>query len=97
ALLFALSALSRRAVTSYLGAVVIFFTSLVVWTVVAGELGHWQIAKIIDPLGITVLSEVAKTTTDAQKNALSLWSNSSLLINRAVWLAVGATIIAVTH
>ncbi|MFL5464776.1 MAG: M1 family aminopeptidase [Gemmatimonadaceae bacterium] len=97
ALLFSLSVLSRRAVASYLGAVIIFFTSIVAWTVVAIRLGQWELAKIIDPLGTTVLSEIARTTTDAQKNALSIWGNSSLLLNRVVWLAVGGIILAFTH
>ncbi|MFL5488601.1 MAG: ABC transporter permease/M1 family aminopeptidase [Gemmatimonadaceae bacterium] len=97
ALLFCLSVLTRRSVASYLGAVVIFFTSILVWVVVAQQLGQWELAKIMDPLGITVLSEVSKTTTDAQKNALSIWGNSSLLVNRAVWLSVAAIILAITQ
>lgn len=97
ALLFSLSVLSRRSVASYLGAVVLFFTSIFVWLVVAEKLGQWDLAKIIDPLGITVIREVSLTTTAAQKNALSIWANSSLLLNRVVWLSVAATIIAITH
>ena len=46
ALLFALSVLSRRAVASYLGAVVLFFVSIFVWLVVAEKLGQWELAKI---------------------------------------------------
>ncbi|MDP9177340.1 MAG: ABC transporter permease [Gemmatimonadota bacterium] len=97
ALLFSLSVLTRRAVASYLGAVVLFFTSIFVWIVVAEKLGQWELAKIIDPLGVTVIREVAQTTTAAQKNAFSIWSNSSLLLNRAVWLSVAAVIVAFTH
>jgi ABC-2 type transport system permease protein len=96
-LLFSLSVLSRRSVASYLGAVVLFFMSIFVWLVVAEKLGQWEIAKIVDPLGITVIREVSLTTTAAQKNVLSIWTNSSLLLNRAVWLSVAAIIIAITH
>jgi ABC-2 type transport system permease protein len=46
ALLFSLSVLSRRAVSSYLGAVVLFFMSIVVWIVVAEKLGQWELAKL---------------------------------------------------
>jgi len=97
ALLFSLSVLTRRSVASYLGAVVLFFTSIFVWVIVAEKLGQWDLAKIIDPLGITVIREVSQTTTAAQKNAFSIWSNSSLLLNRAVWLSVAVVIIAITH
>jgi ABC-type transport system involved in multi-copper enzyme maturation permease subunit len=97
ALLFSLSVLSRRAVASYLGAVVLFFASVFIWLVVAEKLGQWELAKIIDPLGTTVLREVSQTTTAAQKNAFSMWASSSLLLNRAIWLSVAALIIALTH
>lgn len=97
AVLFLLSVLTRRSVSSYLGAVILFFTSILVWVVVAEKLGQWELAKIIDPLGITVLREISLTTTDSQKNALAIWSNSSLLINRGVWLSVAAVMLAITH
>jgi ABC-type transport system involved in multi-copper enzyme maturation permease subunit len=97
ALLFSLSVLSRRAVSSYLGAVTVFFTSIFVWLVVAERLGHWELAKMLDPLGVVVVREIRQTTTDAQKNALSIWSNSSLLMNRVLWLSVAAIILVATH
>jgi ABC-type transport system involved in multi-copper enzyme maturation permease subunit len=97
ALLFGLSLLTRRSVSSYLGAVILFFISIFVYGIVASRMGMWELAKVLDPLGVTVLSEISKTTTGAQKNALDLWSSSSLLINRAVWLTVAATIVAITH
>lgn len=97
AFLFALALLTRRAVASYLGAVVIFFVSIFVWVVVARMLGQWEAAKVLDPLGLAVMSEFSQTTTAAQKNALSIWSNSWLLLNRAVWLSVATLIIVATH
>jgi hypothetical protein len=97
ALLFSLSVLTRRSVASYLGAVVLFFVSTFVWVIVAEKLGQWDLARIIDPLGITVIREVSQTMTAAQKNAFSIWSNTSLLLNRVVWLSVAAGIIAITH
>ena len=97
ALLFALSILTRRSVASYLGAVILFFTSILIYLVVAQKLGMWELAKIIDPMGLSVLREISLSTTAAQKNALSLWSSPAMLLNRAVWLSVAAVIIAFTH
>lgn len=97
AFLFSLSLLTRRAMSSYLGAVILFFMSIFVWLVIAMKLGQWELAKIIDPLGITIIREIAQTTTAAQKNVLSIWSNSSLLLNRAVWLSISAVILAIAH
>lgn len=96
-LLFSLSLLSRRAISSYLGAVIIFFASIVIWLLVAEKLHAWELAKVIDPLGITIVRQISKTTTAAQKNALSIWSNSSLLFNRALWLAVSLVVLAFTY
>src|SRR5215217_1926956 len=61
-LLFAVAALSRRAMAGYLGAVVIFFTAMSTWIYVAAKLGHWTLAKVADPMALTVISEIARTT-----------------------------------
>ncbi len=97
ALVFSLSLITRRAISSYLGAVVIFFTMIVVWLLVAETMGQWEIAKIIDPLGVTVIREISQSTTAAQKNAFELISNSSLLLNRAVWMAVAFGILVLAN
>ncbi|HEX6575956.1 MAG TPA: M1 family aminopeptidase [Gemmatimonadaceae bacterium] len=95
--LFLLSLLSRRALSSYLGGVLIFFVTAIVWAVVAKQLGHWDLARIIDPLGASVLSGISQTTTAPQKNVLDLWSSRELLINRAVWLSTAAILLAIAH
>ena len=97
AFLFSIVALSRRAMAGYLGAVVLFFTSFVVWQFLAGVFGYWKLAKIIDPLAITVMSEISKTTTPLQKNSFSIGLNPSLLLNRAVWVSLAVGILAFAH
>ena len=97
ALLFSAAALSRRAVAGYLGAVVIFFTSMSVWIYLAAKLGHWTLAKALDPMALTVFSEISRVTTGTQKNTLSLASYDALLLNRAIWLGVALVALAFTH
>jgi len=97
ALLFSAAALSRRAMAGYLGAVVLFFTTLFVWLYVAAKLGHWTLAKALDPLALTVLSELSRTTTAAQKNTLSLIDVESLLVNRAIWIGIALAALVITH
>src|SRR5215204_3896989 len=97
ALLFAAAALSRRAMAGYLGAVVIFFTAMSTWIYVAAKLGHWTLAKVADPMALTVISEIARTTTAMQKNSLSLASFDWLLVNRAIWLGVALAALAFTY
>jgi ABC-2 type transport system permease protein len=97
AVLFSMAALSRRAIAGYLGAVLIFFTTLFAWLFVASKLDNWTLAKLIDPLALTVFGEISRTTTAAQKNDLSLTLVESLLWNRAVWIGIGVAALAFTR
>lgn len=97
AFLFLLSLMTRRALSSYLGAVLLLFVGIFVWAVVAEKMGYWGLARIIDPLGMSVVSAISKTTTAPQKNVLDMWADSSLLLNRAVWLSISAAIVAIAH
>ncbi|HKY96631.1 MAG TPA: hypothetical protein VJL35_02140, partial [Gemmatimonadaceae bacterium] len=97
ALFFAFSLFTRRSVTGYLTAIVLFFMSLMVWLVVAGKFGRWDIAKVLDPLAMSVIQQLGNTTTAAQKNAWQPWSDSSLLLNRLLWITVGIAALLFTH
>ncbi len=97
ALFFSLSLFTRRSVAGYLAAVILFFTSVVVWLLVAMKFGRWDIAKIVDPLAMSVIQELGRTTTAAQKNAWLPWSDSSLLLNRAIWMSVAAAVIGIAN
>ncbi|HEX8338992.1 MAG TPA: hypothetical protein VF621_19890, partial [Pyrinomonadaceae bacterium] len=55
ALMFSAAALGRRGVVSYLGGAFVFFAAVVSWQLVAVKLGYWGLAKLTDPLGLTVL------------------------------------------
>jgi ABC-2 type transport system permease protein len=96
-LLFSAAVLIRRAIAGYLGAVVIFFAALSAWLLVAVRFGQWTLAKVLDPMALTVLSEISRTTTGTQKNSLSLTDFESLLVNRAIWLGVALAALAVTR
>lgn len=57
-LLFSLAQLSCKAMAPFLGAGLLFFLSLVSMDITAGELGHWELEKRLDPSGMTVLREL---------------------------------------
>lgn len=97
AIFFSLVALSRRAVAGYIGAVLLFVTAIVALQFVAEKMGHWGLAKIIDPLGLIVLGEISRTTTPLQKNSISIGLHPALLLNRAVWIAIALGVFALTH
>jgi ABC-2 type transport system permease protein len=97
AFLFSISALSRQAIASYLGSVLLFFVTMFSRQFVAGELGLWSLAKLLDPLGLTALSEISGSWTPAEKSALLVGMQGPLLANRALWLGIALSVLAFTH
>lgn len=97
ALLFSLSALSRKAIAAYFGSALLFFHSNFSWQFFAGKLGWWKLAKLLDPFCLPVLSELSKAWTPAQKNTLLVGLQGSLLVNRALWLGIALSALALTH
>jgi ABC-type transport system involved in multi-copper enzyme maturation permease subunit len=97
AILFSMAVLSRRVIAGYIGAVLLFFTAIFTLVFIAEKMGHWELAKIIDPLGLIIMREISRTTTPLQKNTLSIGLHLPLLLNRAVWLAVALGVFALTH
>jgi ABC-type transport system involved in multi-copper enzyme maturation permease subunit len=97
ALLFSVAALSRRAMASYLGGVVLFFGSMLTWEFVARELGWWGLAKLLDPLGLTAMSELSGAWTPIEKNARLIPLEGSLLANRLLWMGIAIGVLALTY
>jgi ABC-2 type transport system permease protein len=97
ALLFSMAALSRRAVVSYLGAVLLLVTALLNWQFVAGYLGRWELAKLLDPMGLTAMAELSRVWTPVEKNTRLVGLEGSLLWNRLLWLGFALGVLALTH
>jgi hypothetical protein len=96
ALLFAAAALTRRAIASYVGAVVLLAGAMFNWLYVGRKLGEWALAKVLDPFGLAVMSEISHGTTAAQKNTLSLALDGPLLWTRLPWLGLALAVLTVT-
>ena len=97
ALLFSLSVLGRKAFASYLGGFVLLFAALFNWEFLARHLGWWRLAKVLDPFGLTVMSELSKAWTPAEKNLLLVGLQGSWLANRFLWLGIALAVLAFTH
>jgi ABC-type transport system involved in multi-copper enzyme maturation permease subunit len=96
ALLFSMAALSRREMASYFGGVLLFLAAMVSWQFVAGELGRWELAKLMDPLGLTVMSALSKSWTPLEKSTRLIGLEGSLLSNRLLWLGIALGGLALT-
>ena len=95
-LLFCVAALTRRAMMSYLGGVVLFFTTMISWLFLARQLQRWELAKRLDSLGATVMSELVATWTPAEQNTLVIGLQESLLWNRVLWMGIALGVLALT-
>jgi ABC-2 type transport system permease protein len=97
AFLFSMAALSRRAMASYLGCLLLF--SLVVFSrgFVAGTLQWWDLAKLLDPFGMSVLGEISRLWTPVEKSTRLIGLQGSLLSNRFLWIGVALGVLTLTH
>jgi ABC-2 type transport system permease protein len=97
AFMFSAAVFTRRGVASYLGAAFVFFAAVVSRQVVAKLMGHWDIAKLTDPLGLTVFGELSKIWTPSEKNALVVGTQTWMLSNRLAWIGVALGVLAITY
>lgn len=97
AILYALAVMSRRAVASYVGAALVFLASMLSNALVAKHLNQWTLGKLLDPLGLTALSELSRAWAPAQKNALLIALSGALLWNRLLWIAIALAALALSY
>ena len=97
AVLFSLAALTRRAITAYAGAGLLFFSAFITEGFIAGRLGNWDLAELVDPLGYTPLHALWTSLNPLQKSTARVGIEGMLLSNRLLWLGVALAVLALTH
>jgi len=105
ALLFAIAALTRSAVATYAGAVVVYFLYLAMAAMTNSPLmaaskpgaGGGTIGPLLDPFALSSFFEVTRYWSVAEKNDRFVALAGSLLANRILWLAFTAAIFAVVY
>ena len=95
--LFWMAAMTRRAMVSYIGGVLLLFTAVFSWAFIAGQLGKWELAKLLDPVGVTVVSEFSRSWTPTEKNIRSIGVGGGFLAYRLAWLGVAVIALTVTY
>lgn len=95
---FTLAVLSGRAVASYAGSVLLFFTSHFVVLIAAHLVGNWELPKLLDLLGLGgIISGELETWTPAETNTRLLLLRGPLLWNRLLWLGVAGGLLIFTY
>ncbi len=95
ALLFALTALSRRALAGYLGGAAMFLGAIFTEEYVGTALGKWELAKRLDPFGFLTIKTLKNSWTPLQRSTLPVPLDGSVLTNRLIWLGVALAALAV--
>lgn len=88
--------LSRRAVASYLGGLLILMAAAGS-VFLAENFGLWTIATLIDPTGLVLVDEVLGAWTPVQKNTQLVGLDGAWLLNRLLWIGLALGMLAFTH
>ena len=96
ALFFGLAALGRRIMPVYVSAVILFVSYLIAASL-AQDVENKFVAGLIDPFGNYALKHLTQYWTIAEQNTLLVPLTGVYLLNRVLWLGVGATILVFTY
>ena len=97
AVLFSMAALGRRAMASYFGGLLLFVLVVFSRGFVAGTLERWELAKPLDPFGMTVLGELSRAWTPVEKSTHLIGLQGPLLSNRFLWIGIALGVLTITH
>ncbi|EMR03317.1 ABC transporter permease [Cesiribacter andamanensis] len=94
---FSAAVLERNAIVAYIASILLFPVAFPIMGTLAGKLsGNWELVKLIDPLGITLIGGL-DTWTSYEKNNRLLELEGSFLWNRLIWLSLAVGALAVAY
>jgi ABC-type transport system involved in multi-copper enzyme maturation permease subunit len=94
AIVFAMAALTRKAMVAYGGGVLLFLGSLITEEGMAERLEWRNVASLVDPFGFTAMSELIQYWTPAERNLQLIPVEGFVLWNRLTWMLVGSGMLA---
>ena len=95
ALFFALATMTRSMMATYVSVIAL----LMFWVgaTIATLNGHGELAGYIDPIGRAAIAQVTRYWTPDELNTLGTPIYGILLLNRVIWIAIGAAFLALAH
>ena len=96
AMLFAVAALSRSAVATYVGAVAIFFGTMISFATSTSALAGVELSGLLDPFAFGAIRRITAGWTIAQRNATPVSFAGELLWNRVVWMLIALAVLGAT-
>ena len=94
---FAAATRRGRSMASFIAVAGLFVASMACAMVLGLKFNQWDLAALIDPLGIAPMSAASKAwTPEAQRTELP-YLTATWLKNRGIWLLVSAVVLALLH
>ena len=94
ALLFSLAILTRRMLPTYMASVILLFGYLTAGNLVSDIETRW-IAALLDPFGSEAVSDAARYWTPVEQNNNFVPMTKWIILNRLIWLGVGAIFLGI--
>lgn len=95
ALLFLIASVTRSMLATYVG-VILFFVLQAIASNLLGDVSHHTAAALLDPFGLRTIAVAVRYWSVDQQNTQLPELSGLLLANRAIWLAVAASLLALT-
>ncbi|WP_026135837.1 M1 family aminopeptidase [Nafulsella turpanensis] len=96
-LLYSMVLLGRNAMLSYMGGVLLFLCTVFSTNVVGGIWSQWELGKLLDPSGFTILKELRLSLTASEMNEQVIELEGSLLTNRLLWLSISGILFTLAY
>ncbi|MFM7766441.1 MAG: M1 family aminopeptidase, partial [Bacteroidota bacterium] len=94
-IIFSIAALTRNTLMSFIGSIALLVGYLISQTMIR-DIENEFLGAILDPFGLRTFSVVTKYWTVDDRNNLTIGFEGLLLLNRLVWMGIGALIFAFT-
>ncbi|MCW3124376.1 MAG: hypothetical protein JWO03_34 [Bacteroidetes bacterium] len=93
---FAVATLTRRMIFSYLGNVILLVAYLIAINEI-GDFNNLKTVSLVDPFGLIPVMDITRYWTVLEQNSMCIPFVGTLLINRLIWIGIGALLFAVCY
>ena len=93
ALMFAAALLARRAMAAFVVVAGLFVSAVFTNAILAQGRNLWTLAGYLDPLALTLMTEISRQRTALQKGQMLIGLEPAVLANRALWISVACVVL----
>ncbi|WP_221406214.1 ABC transporter permease/M1 family aminopeptidase [Daejeonella lutea] len=94
---FALAAVTRKSMASFLGGAILFVAAYILGQVLDGPLAMRDLGTLIDPMGLTPVLAKQSSWSTIELNTRLIELEGIFLANRLVWLGISLSVLAFAY